>query len=133
MFKRKKGSPDNVVWEVAHTDNKGNTKYRPDNLDYKCFCVKPILEHEVKVDDVTYTLRYQLCNSGTCVLDFIPKQDEIKCSGACEGECKCTMFRLKVADKAAFDPTTAKWERAAKADTKLKPEGNYIYRCFCVK
>ena len=133
LFKRKKGSGDDTPWEVAHADNKGNTKYRPADLDYKCFCVKPILEHEVTIDDQKYTLRYQLCTSGTCTLDYVPKQDEIKCTGTCEGDCKCTMFRLKVADKTGFDPKAAKWERVAKADKQVKPEGNYIYRCFCVK
>lgn len=133
LFKRKKDSKDEVPWDVAHEDSKGNTKYRPDNLDYKCFCVKPVLEHEVTIEGVTHTLRYQLCTAGKCAPEFIPKQDEMKCTGACEGDCKCTMFRLKVADKTGFDPKTAKWERVAKADKQIKLEGNYIYRCFCVK
>jgi hypothetical protein len=131
LFKRKKDSKDD--WDVAHEDTKGNTKYRPDALEYTCFCVKPVLEHEVTIDGITHVLRYQLCTGGACKLEYSSKPDEFKCSGACEGDCKCTMFRLKVADKADFDPKKVKWERVAKADTKIKPEGNYIYRCFCVK
>jgi len=134
MFKREKNSKDEVPWDVAHEDHKGKIKYRPDKLDYKCFCVKPILEHEVRIDEENYILRYQLCTKGTCSLDVVPvlgakSHDEIKCSGNCEGDCKCTMFRFNFAD----DPKMAKWERVAKADKQIKPEGNYIYRCFCLK
>ena len=132
LFKRKKDSKDPVPWDVAHEDAKGNTKYRPDNLDYKCFCVKPILEQEATIDDTKYNFRYQLCTRGTCKLDY-PKKDEIKCTGDCEGDCKCTMFRLKFMGKDDFDPAKEKWERVAKADKSVKPDGNYIYRCFCVK
>jgi hypothetical protein len=133
LFKRKKGAGVDDPWEPAHVDNKGNTKYRPTALDYKCFCVKPILEHEVTIDDQKYTLRYQLCGTGACTMEYVTTQDEIKCKGACEGDCKCTMFRLKIADKPTFDPSKEKWERVAKADKQIKPEGNFIYRCFCVK
>ena len=136
MFKRATGSGDDVAWDVAHEDYKGKIKHRPDKLDYKCFCVKPILEHEVTIDDVKYALRYQLCTKGTCnlvVRPIDPKHDEVMCTGTCEGECKCTMFRLKFADKAGFDPKTAKWERVAKTDKKVKPEDGYVYRCFCVQ
>jgi len=139
LFKRKKkGATDDTPWDVAHTDSKGQTKYRPDDLEYKCFCVKPTLDAELTVDDVKYTVRYQLCTCGTCSLDVIPvlgakTHDEVKCSGTCEGDCKCTLFRLQVAGKAGFDPKNAKWERVAKADTQVKPEDNYSYRCFCLK
>ena len=135
LFKRKKGADKDAPWEVAHVDNKGNTKYRPDALDYKCFCVKPILEHEATIDEQKYTLRYQLCGSGACNMEYVTKQDDIKCTGKCEGDCKCTMFRLQVAAPKGtpFKPEDAKWERAAKANKQVKPEGNYVYRCFCLK
>lgn len=137
MFKRTKDSGDDVAWEVAHEDHKGRIKYRPDKLDYKCFCVKPILEHEVTIDEVKYILRYQLCTATTCNLHIkpidTPKHDEVECTGTCEGDCKCTMFRVKFSDKAEFDPKKIKWEHVAKADKPVKPEGNFIYRCFCLK
>ena len=132
MFKRAKDSADHVPWDVAHEDYKGRIKYKPGKLDYKCFCVKPILEHEVTVDAVTYTLRYQLCTATTCDL-HVTAVDEVECSGICEGDCKCTMFRLKFADKTGFDPSSIKWERVAKTGKKVTPEDGYIYRCFCVK
>lgn len=110
-----------------------------DKLDYKCFCVKPILEGELTVDGVKYTVRFQLCGQGSCDLTNIPvfeetgKHQEIKCTGKCEGECKCTLFRLQVAGKAGFDPKDAKWELIAKADKQVRHDGNYVYRCFCLK
>jgi hypothetical protein len=114
-------------------------KYRPDNLDYKCFCVKPILEDELTKDGVTYKVRYQLCGLGSCakvdveVLDPNGKHHEIKCTGNCAGECKCTLFRLQVAGGGGFKPENAKWNLIAKADTQVNHDDRYIYRCCCVK
>ena len=140
LFKRPKGSGDDVPWEVPQADHKGLTKHKPDKLEYKCFCVKPILEGELTVDDVKYTVRYQLCGMGSCSMDEVQvlgadKHQEVKCSGKCEGDCKCTLFRLPIADKgaAAFDPTNAKWELVGKENKQVRPEGNYFYRCFCLK
>src|SRR5438477_8237303 len=140
LFKRPKGSDDTVTWDVAHADDKNQIKYRPDNLEYKCFCVKPILEHEITVDSVKYTLRYQLCTPGTCSIDVVdvldlPKHRELKCTGTCEGECKCTMFRLRVSAPGggAFKPEDVKWELVAKTDKQVTPDGHYLYRCFCLK
>jgi hypothetical protein len=141
LFKRPKGSADTVAWEVAHADHKKQTKYRPDKLEYKCLCVKPILEGELTVDGVKYSVRYQVCGVGSCSLDLVDvdtpqgTRHEMKCSGKCDGECKCTLFRLQVAPKApaAFDPKDAKWELVAKADKQVLHEDNYIYHCFCVK
>ncbi len=142
LFKRPKGSGDAVAWDVAHADHEGKIKHRPDKLEYKCFCVKPILESEVTADGVTYTVRYQLCSQGSCDSTNIPvfdspteKHQEIKCTGKCEGECKCTLFRLQVSAPAgaAFDPKNAKWELVAKTDKQVRPDGHYDYRCFCVK
>jgi hypothetical protein len=142
LFKRPKGSGDDVAWNVPQIDHKGQTKYNPDKQDYKCFCVKPILEAgESTVDGVTYALRYQLCGSGSCSLDDVAvlgsggQHHEIKCSGKCEGECKCTLFRLQTSGKggAKFDPKDAKWELIAKADKQMPYEDHYIYRCFCLK
>lgn len=139
LFKRRKNSPDTVPWEVAHEDHAGKTKYRPDNLDYKCLCVKPILEDELTKDGVTYKVRYQLCGQGSCarvdveVLDPNGKHHEIKCTGNCAGECKCTLFRLQVSGGGGFKPENAKWSLIAKADTQYQHDDRYIYRCFCVK
>jgi hypothetical protein len=139
LFKRAKGSGDDVAWDVPHADHKSLTKYRPDKMDYKCFCVKPILEGELTVDGVKYTVRYQMCGMGSCSLDDVDVLDpgdhhhEMKCSGKCEGECKCTLFRLQVASKAAFDPKDAKWELIGKENKQVRHDGNYIYRCFCLK
>ena len=142
LFKRRKGSADIVAWEVAHADHESKVKYRPDNLEYKCFCVKPILEGELTVDGVKYTLRYQLCGQGSCDITNIPvfdqagdKHQELKCTGNCEGECKCTLFRLQVAalPGGAFDPKNAKWELVAKTDKQIRHDGHYVFRCFCLK
>jgi len=141
LFKRPKGSADDVPWEVPQADHKGLTKHKPDKLEYKCFCVKPVLEGELADDGVKYTVRYQLCGIGSCsqddieVLDPGDKHHEIRCSGKCEGECKCTMFRLQIAEKGggAFDPKNAKWELVGKENKQVRPEGNYFYRCFCLK
>ena len=138
LFKRAKGSGDDVAWEVAHEDHAGKTKYRPDKLDYKCLCVKPILEGELTIDGAKYTLRYQLCGIGSCskvdveVLDP-PKHHEIKCTGNCAGECKCTLFRLQVSGGGGFKPENAKWDLVAKADTQFNHDDRYIFRCFCLK
>jgi len=138
LFKRPKNSADTVAWDVAHEDHAGKTKYRPQNLDYKCFCVKPILEGELTIDGVTYNVRYQLCGMGSCSKVDIevlgtPKHHDIKCTGNCEGECKCTLFRLQVAGGGAFKPENAKWSLVAKADTQVTHDDRYIYRCFCLK
>ena len=102
--------------------------------------MKPILEGELSIDGVKYNLRYELCTRGTCSLDSVelidvPKHTEVKCSDTCEGNCKCTLFRLQVTAEppAAFDPKNAKWERQAKTDTQVKYDGHYVYRCFCLK
>ena len=139
LFKRRKNSPDTTPWDIAHEDHAGKTKYRPADLEYKCFCVKPILEGELTSDGVTYKVRYQLCGLGSCgkvdveVVDPNGKHHEIKCTGNCEGECKCTLFRLQVAGGGGFKPENAKWDLAAKADTQVRHDDRYIYRCFCLK
>ena len=139
LFKRRKNSPDTTPWDIAHEDHAGKTKYRPADLDYKCFCVKPILEGELTSDGVTYKVRYQLCGLGSCgkvdveVVDPNGKHHEIKCTGNCEGECKCTLSRLQVAGGGWFKPENAKWDLVAKADTQVRHDDRYIYRCFCLK
>ncbi len=139
LFKRLKGSADDVPWEVPNIDHKGLAKHKPDKLEYKCFCVKPILEDELTVDGVKYAVRYQLCGMGSCSMDDVPvlgadKHHEIKCSGKCEGDCKCTLFRLQLAGKeGAFDPKDAKWELVGKENKQVRPDGNYVYHCFCLK
>ncbi len=140
LFKRLKGSADTVAWDVAHADHDGKIKHKPDKLEYKCFCVKPILEGELTADGVKYTVRYQMCGMGSCSLDDIEvvdpgdKHHEMRCSGKCEGECKCTLFRLQIsAPGGGFDPKTAKWELMAKTDKQVRHDGHYDYRCFCLK
>ena len=142
LFKRKKNSTDAVPWEVARTNHAKEVKYKPDEFDYKCLCVKPILEAEPKtIDGVKYAMRFVLCGLGTCSLDSVIKDPldpktkalkEIKCSGSCEGDCKCTLFRLRIRGD-RFDPKEAKWEYMAKADQQIAHDDEYIYHCFCLK
>jgi hypothetical protein len=148
LFKRKKGSADTVPWEVPRTNHDNEVKYKKDDFDYKCLCVKPILEGKAQtIDGVTYTTRFVLCGLGTCSLDpvVVPYKDnpfdpdspiksqkEIKCSGSCEGDCKCTLFRLQIRGD-GFDPKAAKWEHMAKAGKQIPYDDKYIYRCFCLK
>ena len=113
--------------------------YRPVQQDYRCFCVKPILEHQLTLEGITYNLRYVLCaDNGACSLDAVEVLDgggqhvEVKCSGACAGDCKCTLFKLQVGGP-GFDVSKAKWERLGKADKQFRYEDHNIYRCFCVK
>jgi len=142
LFKRKKNSKDEVPWEVAHADHEGKVKYRPGDLDYKCFCAKPILEAgQVTIGEEKYVTNFQLCGQGSCDISNVPvfdedgKHQEVKCGGKCEGECKCTLFRLQVSAPkgAAFKPEDAKWELAAKADKQVKHDAHFIYHCFCLK
>jgi hypothetical protein len=142
LFRRPVKSADTVAWDVAHADHESKVKYRPDRFDYKCFCVRPILEGQVTNDGVPYTVRYQLCGFGACDITNVPvfdtpttKHQEVKCTGKCDGECKCTLFRLQVAAEGpvAFDPKDAKWELIAKTDKQVKHDGLYVYHCFCLK
>lgn len=114
-------------------------KYKGDEFDYKCLCVKPILEYEATIEDTKYVTRYVLCGLGGCGLEkkdtIVPAEREIRCAGKCEGECKCTLFRLQVGriGGAKFDPKSAKWEYVAKADKWVPFLDGYLYLCFCLK
>lgn len=142
LFHRRKGSADTEPWHTAGIDQSGMWKYKPDKQDYRCFCVKPILQTEITLDGVTYTTQYILCGSGACALEVVtdlggsPKY-KVKCSGKCDGDCKCTLFRLPISGggggAGGWDPKDAKWERVAKADTQVGLEDRYLYRCFCLK
>ena len=139
VFHRRKGAPDTDPWRAAPMDKNKLFIYRPDKQDYRCFCVKPILEHQITLEGTSYTLRYVLCSgSGTCTLDAVNVIDasgnhtEVKCSGTCDGECKCTLFKLQVGGQ-GFDVSTAKWERLGKVDKQFRFEEHCIYRCFCLK
>lgn len=139
LFQRKKNSADTVPWRVAPRGHDKLVKYQ-DDVDYKCLCVKPILEGEDQTKEGTkYATRYVLCGLGGCSLEPQPVglmgEKEIKCSGSCEGDCKCTLFRLQIGKVggAKFDPGSAKWEYVAKADKKVPFQGEYLYRCFCLK
>lgn len=138
LFYRTKGAADTEPWHASAINKNKLSSHDPDKFDYKCLCVKPILEGELTVDDVKYSVRYQLCpGGGSCSLDVVEvigvhKHAEVKCSGTCEGDCKCTLFRLEVGGK-GFDPGKAKWARVAKAGDQVKLEPHSLYRCFCLK
>ena len=137
VFHRKKGSADTEPWRVAPTDKNKLSICRPAAQEYKCFCVKPILEGTTAVGDTTYAVRYILCDGGgSCSLDAVEvvivgmdKHTEMKCSGTCNGDCKCTLFKLKVGGK---DVSKAKWELVGK-DKQIPWEEHTVYRCFCLK
>jgi hypothetical protein len=143
LFKRKKNK-DKATWDVVKlNDKKEDTDYDPEKYEYECFCVAPILEAEHKEDGVTYTVRYQLCDTaGSCSMERHSvaadpdAKDTYSCTGKCDGECKCTMFRLKVKKMDKQDKwkeQDAKWEYVAPADKERTPQDHYYYRCFCVK
>jgi len=138
LFERRKGAADKP-WRVAPANHDNEVKYKPDKFDYKCLCVKPILEGEsTTIDDEKYATRFVLCGSGSCALTSVvvavkPVRHEIKCTGSCERDCKCTLFRLRVAGGDGFEPKNAKWEYAAKADKQVPHDEDYIYRCFCLR
>lgn len=140
LLQRKKDSDDKVPWKVAPRGYDKLVKYKDDEFDYKCLCVKPILEGEGQtIEGTKYATRYVLCGLGGCYLEpkdtFVSTEREIKCSGSCEGECKCTLFRLQIGriGGARFDPKSAKWEYVAKADKSVPFNDGYLYRCFCLK
>jgi hypothetical protein len=141
VFHRRKGSPDSEPWRAAPMDKNKLSIYRPDKQEYKCFCVKPILESETTIDSVTYTTRYVLCSrAGSCGLEMPEvidspghKHTEVKCSGTCtDTDCKCTLFKLQVGGP-GFDVSKAKWELAGKTDKQIRYEEHMLYRCFCLK
>jgi hypothetical protein len=144
LFQRAKGSADKVPWKVAPANQENLVRYKPDRFEYKCLCVKPILEGEsVTIEGEKYAMRFVLCGSGTCslssviVIDEVPgnvpdKHNEVKCTGSCERDCKCTLFRLRVAGH-GFDPKEAKWKYVAKANKQVRHESDYVYRCFCLR
>ena len=141
LFKRAKGTDD--AWELPRMNHDKEVQYKSDKFDYKCLCVKPILEHELKIQGVKYTTRFVLCGLGTCSLDkafMVDPNDptgklftkQFKCTGDCEGDCKCALFRLQI-DGDNFNRKDAKWEYAAAAGQTVRYRENYFYRCFCLK
>ena len=60
---------------------------------------------------------------------IVQAEREIRCAGKCEGECKCTLFRLEVGRIGGpkFDPKSAKWEYVAKADKWVPFLDGYLY------
>jgi hypothetical protein len=147
LFQRKKDSADTVLWKVPRMNHDKEVKYKKDEFDYKCLCVKPILERDQTIGDTKYAMRFVLCVSKSCGLDTVmaPYSDnpldpnsikfrkEFKCSGACEGDCKCTLFRLQIRGGRGFDPKNAKWEYMAKETKQVAFDDDYIYHCFCLK
>src|SRR4051812_8818455 len=140
LFRRDKTADDTAPWHVVGLYHNGPAKNNSDRNNYRCICVKPILSApKVTVDGEDYAARYVLCGMGGCnsveVTDIGGGGKKLKCTGDCADTCKCTMFRLDLGGKpgAVYDPASAKWERVAKADVPVKPEGHYYYRCFCLK
>jgi hypothetical protein len=147
LFRRKKDD-DKGTWDVVKLDeNREDTDYDGDKYDYECFCVSPILETSHTLDGVDYTVRFVPCSSmGACAMtktvtpQISGQTVEVTCEGKCDGDCKCTLFRLKVkkskGDKAAgakWSAKDAKWEYVAPGNKKATREDGYYYRCFCVK
>jgi hypothetical protein len=136
LFRKRKDVAKDDPWEVAPLDQHKEAKNEPDKFDYKCICVLPILEAEHTEAGETYTTRFQLCGTGTCslsrtkVIGGSSGPDQMKCSGDCEGGCKCTLFSLQV--KGA-DAKTAKWKLVAKSGKSVDHVGGVYYRCFCLK
>ena len=142
VFKRDKTAAADAPWHVVALNQSNQGKHNPARNNYKCICVKPILPGpKVTVDGEDYATRYVLCGMGTCsmteVTDLGPAgaTKKLKCSGACADSCKCTMFRLEIGGQqgVGYDAASAKWERVAKVDVAVAPEGHYYYRCFCLK
>jgi hypothetical protein len=137
LFQRPKNSADKP-WRVAPRGYDKLVKYR-DDVDYKCLCVKPILEGEQTIEDTKYAARYVLCGLGGCFLEkkdtYVDAERKYRCAGKCESECKCTLFRLQIGKLggAQFKPESAKWEYVAKADKWVPFSDGYLYRCFCLK
>ena len=117
---------------MAALDADREARNEPDKYQYKCICVRPILETTHSEGGVDYTARFQLCeDTGLCSLErFAGTPDTVACTGECPNkECKCTLFSLNVRD----EPGEAKWKLAAKGGAQIKYEGRFYYRCFCLK
>lgn len=133
---------DDGAWHVAKLDHQNKAKHNPANNNYRCICVRPILEApNCTIDGETYASRFVLCGIGECglievtVLGGGGQSNKIKCLGNCAPGCKCTLFRLYLGGEpgGTYQPQNAKWERVAKVDTPVDPVGRYYYRCFCIK
>src|SRR4030095_642656 len=46
LLQRSKDALDTAPWEMPPHNRDNEVKYKPDRFDYKCLCVKPILEGE---------------------------------------------------------------------------------------
>lgn len=149
LFRRKKGSKDSETWDVVRLNEEHkDTDYDGDKYEYQCFCGTPILESAATIDGNPYTVRFVLCGkSGSCVLNKSVEPElqgqtvKLTCEGKCDGECKCTLFRLKMkktakekAAKAKWSEKDAKWEYVAPGGKQVTlGDDVYYYRCFCVK
>ncbi|MFL6590939.1 MAG: hypothetical protein ACJ8M4_12295 [Chthoniobacterales bacterium] len=130
LFRRDKGVDKDDPWLVAPLDHLRETKYEPKKWDYKCLCVRPILESTRTEDGVEYKVRYQLCSMGLCSGERTSGSgpDKLACTGDCGVKaCKCTLFRLAQKD------SSATWDLVAKTGKQVDVEANYYYRCFCLK
>jgi hypothetical protein len=149
LFRRKKDSKDSDTWDVVRLNRyHEDTDYDGDKYDYQCFCVTPVLETVITIGGTKYTTRFVPCDKpGGCMLNKEVEQDlngqvvKLKCEGKCDGDCKCTLFRLKIkktaeekAKKVKWKEKDAKWEYVASDDQQITAgEDVYYYRCFCVK
>ena len=143
LFSRRKDAAREAPWHVVPLDVNREAGHEPDKREYRCFCVRPILERSVLIDGDTYVARLQLCGTGSCSLGEVVEiggigpapttTKKIRCSGDCDGGCRCTMFRMRARGPAPYQPSEAKWEFVAKASKLVDREDGFYYRCFCVK
>lgn len=145
LFRRDKNAPADSPWHVVKVDDNNKAKNRPAQFDYRCICVRPILEAPAHtIDGDTYASRFVLCAMGSCSMievsdvtsiDPLVTTKKYKCTGNCAGSCKCNLFRLNLGGEqgVVYRPEDAKWERVAKADVAVEPAQHFYYRCFCIK
>ena len=129
LFRRAKNAAEGDPWMVSALNKDKEAKNEPDKWNYKCICVRPVLETINTEDGVDYNVRFELCgDTGFCALERLLQN--ISCTGKCPNEkCKCTLFALDL----RADPAKAKWKLVAKGGKEVTHEPGYYYRCFCLK
>jgi hypothetical protein len=141
LFRRKKRDKedpkyDKEPWSAVPLSHQNVDKHhKPDEYEYKCFCVTPIL-YAGKLDG--FEVNHKICEAGLCGMTYETDlmEGKISCSGDCadKNDCQCTMFSLqvkKVKGETKYDPSEAKWEKVLKA--KVSQSETIYYRCFCIK
>lgn len=125
LFQRDKNAKAEDPWDVTPLDGSNEGK-KKDGLDYKCFCVKPVLEG------------YTVCNDPLCHLSEVPDagtgKATVECTGQCTDDgCTCNLFRLHVKPKDPAKKAKVKWEFVDGPKKVTEREKGYYYRCFCSK